>query len=110
VAFFAAARQRESERRCDRFGGFAPLPSPGNTRSIAAYPLPAARESPMDVINYFSPDYQAARVKFLEAATHAGLVIENHLNPNSKGPDGGALYTDVAVWGDPSADRVLLAN
>ena len=53
----------------------------------------------MDVINYFSPDYQAARTKFLEAATHAGLVIESHLNPNSKGPDGGALYTDVAVWG-----------
>lgn len=64
----------------------------------------------MDVINYFSPTYQAARAKFLEAASHAGLNIESHLNPNTKGPDGGALYTDVAVWGDPSADRVLLAN
>ena len=63
----------------------------------------------MDVINYFSPDYQAARAKFLEAAHQAGLTVESHQNP-MKGPDGGALFTDVAIWGDPKADRVLLAN
>lgn len=63
----------------------------------------------MDAINYFASDYRAARAKFLEAARAVGASIETFDNP-ALGPDGKPLHTDVALLGDPTADRVLLAN
>jgi hypothetical protein len=63
----------------------------------------------MDPINYFATDYRTARIKFLEAATAAGARIETFDNP-ALGPDGMPLHTDVALLGDPAAERVLLVN
>ncbi len=61
----------------------------------------------MDYLQYFAADYQQARRKFLEAADNAGARLEHHRHP-LKGPDGGALYMDVALIGNPDADRVML--
>jgi hypothetical protein len=59
--------------------------------------------------DYFSPDYRSAREKFLAAARHAGAKVATHENP-ATGPDGKPVYTDVALIGAASADRVLLIN
>ena len=60
------------------------------------------------VAEYFSNDYFQARAKFLDAASAAGGVVESHLNPNGAGPDGEAIYTDVAVFGDPTLPKVVM--
>ena len=60
------------------------------------------------VARYFSNDYFEAREKFLGAASSAGGAIKSYLNPNGTGPDGEAIYTDVAVFGDPAAPKVLM--
>jgi hypothetical protein len=62
----------------------------------------------MDAIDYFSPDYRAARRQFLDAAEGAGAAIATYENP-APGPDGKPLYTDAAVLGAPGAERVYLA-
>jgi hypothetical protein len=60
------------------------------------------------VTQYFSANYFEARNKFLDAASKAGGTVESHLNPNGAGPDGEPIYTDVAVFGDPAAPKVLM--
>jgi hypothetical protein len=55
----------------------------------------------------FSPDYQAARVKFLEAARGAGAALETVAHPE-RGPDGGELATDAAWIGPREAEAVLV--
>lgn len=60
------------------------------------------------VTDFFSANYAEARTKFLEAASNAGVPVESHLNDNAKGPDGGALYTDVAKLGPADAPATLL--
>jgi hypothetical protein len=55
----------------------------------------------------FSPDYQAARAKFLEAAQAAGAAAESVSHPE-RGPDGGELFTDVAWIGPTDAEAVLV--
>jgi hypothetical protein len=55
----------------------------------------------------FSSDYQQARAKFLDAARGAGAALEAILHPE-RGPDGGALATDVAWIGPPEAEAVLV--
>jgi hypothetical protein len=55
----------------------------------------------------FSPDYQAARAKFLEAARTAGAALEAISHPE-RGPDGGELFTDTAWIGPREAEAVLV--
>lgn len=57
----------------------------------------------------FSPSYARARVRFLEAAATAGLAISSHNHP-LPGRDGEVLAMDVALDGDPSADRLLIVS
>lgn len=58
---------------------------------------------------FFAPDYQSARAKFLAAAERAGAELERHLLPAHCGPDGRALYIDMAWLGPAEADVVLLS-
>ncbi len=66
-----------------------------------------------NAIGDFSPDYRAAREKFLAAAktasANADIRIETFDNP-APGPDGLPVHTDVALIGDPGAPNVLVAN
>ncbi|MDH7637643.1 M14 family metallopeptidase [Sphingomonas oryzagri] len=55
----------------------------------------------------FSPDYAAARSKFLEHASAHGGGLESIRHPE-RGPDGAELTTDVAWFGPRSADKVLV--
>lgn len=59
--------------------------------------------------NHFSPDYRTARARFLGAAGDAGADLVSFENPEP-GPDGGSVFTDVALLGDPSASAILLVN
>ena len=61
----------------------------------------------MNSVDSFSPDYQAARAKFLKAAAAAGGALEAVTHPE-RGPDGGELATDVAWFGSKNAQRALV--
>ena len=61
----------------------------------------------MNSADSFSADYASARAKFLEAARAAGAATEAVTHPE-RGPDGGALTTDVAWCGPKDAERVLV--
>lgn len=61
----------------------------------------------MNSAESFSPDYQAARAKFLDAARDAGAALETITHPE-RGPDGGELATDAAWIGPREADAVLV--
>lgn len=58
---------------------------------------------------FFSADYQEAREKFLAAAEAAGAVVDSARNPHP-GPDGKALFTDVALLGPGEAERCLVVQ
>lgn len=60
------------------------------------------------VSQYFSADYNEARAKFLSVAEKVGASVENRLNSNATGPDGEALYTDVARFGPDDAKKILV--
>jgi len=62
-----------------------------------------------DWCQYFAEDYAHAREKFREAARSASASLETLAHPG-EGPSGESLATDVAVIGDPRADKVLLLN
>ena len=55
----------------------------------------------------FSANYGEARKKFLAASLAAGAKLESFRNPH-KGPDGEALYTDVAIIGPSDANTILV--
>ena len=61
----------------------------------------------MNSADSFSPDYQAARAKFREAARAADGTLESVLHPE-RGPDGGELATDIAWIGPRQAQSVLV--
>jgi hypothetical protein len=61
----------------------------------------------MNSADSFSPDYQGARAKFLDVARAAGGALEAITHPE-RGPDGGALATDVAWIGPREAEAVLV--
>ena len=61
----------------------------------------------MAASTYFSADYGEARAKFLAAAKAAGGRLTHHQNPAS-GPNGEALFTDIARFGPERAERILL--
>ena len=57
--------------------------------------------------SYFSSTYEQARSKFIQSAQLAGARIESYRHPLA-GPDGQALYTDVAHIGFEDAETVLV--
>jgi uncharacterized protein DUF2817 len=57
--------------------------------------------------SFFSPDYAAARGRFLAAARATGAILES-LPLAATGPGGEELSIDVARLGSPDATRVLL--
>jgi hypothetical protein len=57
----------------------------------------------------FSPSYARARVQFLEAAATAGMALSSHNHP-LPGRDGEVLAMDVALDGDPAAERLLIVS
>ena len=57
----------------------------------------------------FSASYARARVQFLEAAASAGMAISSHNHPLT-GRDGEVLAMDVALDGDPAAERLLIVS
>jgi len=61
----------------------------------------------MNSAESFSATYAEARAKFRETAQAAGGALEAIANPN-RGPDGGDLSTDVAWFGPPEAEKVLV--
>jgi hypothetical protein len=61
----------------------------------------------MTASRHFSTSYTDARGRFLEACGQAGAAVESHENPN-RGPDGEALFADVAWLGPAEAERVLV--
>ena len=56
---------------------------------------------------YFAADYQSARHRFLSASELAGARLE-HIKHPVRGPHGKSLYTDVALVGNPQAERFLV--
>jgi hypothetical protein len=61
----------------------------------------------MNSAESFSASYAEARTKFREAAKTAGGALESLTHPE-QAPDGGDLTTDVALFGPPEAERVLV--
>jgi Protein of unknown function (DUF2817) len=61
----------------------------------------------MNSLDSFSATYVEARTKFIAAASRAGGTLETISHPE-RGPDGGALSTDVAWFGPRDAERVLV--
>lgn len=59
------------------------------------------------MVSYFSTDYQEARGKFVSASDKVGADLSSFQNPNS-GPDGRALYTDIALLGPEDARSALV--
>ncbi len=60
------------------------------------------------IASFFSQSYAEAREKFLRAAEDAGAqLLDSHPHP-LKGPDGGALATDVAWLGPREAKKLLV--
>ncbi|MCA8905833.1 MAG: DUF2817 domain-containing protein [Hyphomonas sp.] len=58
--------------------------------------------------DYFAASYQQGRQAFLASCERAGLVVENHIHPSLKGPDGEDLSMDTVWIGRESAQRVLI--
>lgn len=61
----------------------------------------------MQISDYFSAHYAAAREKFAAAARRADALVESYHNP-ATGPDGLKLAADTAWLGPRAADRVLV--
>ena len=64
--------------------------------------------SSTSVLSWFSQDYESARHKFLAECQARSIRIDSRLNPRAKGRNGEALYTDIALIGDPKANKTLL--
>lgn len=62
----------------------------------------------MRIPRYFSVTYAEARRKFIEATRAAGSLLESHVNPVAKGPNGEELATDVARFGDMDAKNLFI--
>ena len=60
-------------------------------------------------MQYFSANYIEARQKFLDAAHSAEAKIEHFINPQT-GPQGEAIYTDVALIGPKDAGTILVLS
>ncbi len=56
----------------------------------------------------FADTYRQSRERFLAAAGEAGATLSSFRHPYATGPDGGALYVDLARLGSPDARQALL--
>ena len=63
----------------------------------------------MDLHACFSNSYASARIKFLEAATTAGMAVRSYAHP-LKGREGEDLAMDVALDGDPDAQHLFVIS
>ena len=63
----------------------------------------------MSHLDYFPQDYRAGRAAFRAAAERAGAKIASY-EAGSTCPNGEAVTTDVALFGNPDAPNVLLCN
>ncbi len=61
-------------------------------------------------LSVFSSTYGEARGKFHDAARAAGGHLAHYLHPDLKGPEGEALYLDVAVLGRPDAPNMMVVG
>jgi hypothetical protein len=78
-------------------------------RGLPGSQYPKIGEVLMEGTEYFSSSYQSARESFLNAARDAGGSIQSLQNPNT-GPDGGTLFTDVALFGPGHASTFLVVS
>jgi hypothetical protein len=62
-----------------------------------------------ELMQYFSENYPEARRKFLDAAHAAGADVEHFPNPHS-GPQGEAIFTDLALFGPRDANTFLVLS
>ena len=58
-------------------------------------------------LHHFSADYQEARQIFVSACNKVDAVLSSSLHPKA-GPNGEALYTDIAVLGPEEASSALV--
>ena len=58
----------------------------------------------------FSDTYQEAREKFLDAMRKRGARHEEHVLPGHRGLSGETLATDVALWGAPDAEKLMIVS
>lgn len=63
----------------------------------------------MTYAQYFSPNYAAARDRFIRAAKSSGARIASYENPNAVGPYKEKLTLDCAWIGPEDADTVVLS-
>jgi len=63
----------------------------------------------MNLADYFSPDYATARERYLAAVRRLGYRLETHPF-KGQGPNGELLAMDLAVCGNPEADRVVIIS
>src|ERR1700687_3991060 len=61
----------------------------------------------MQISDYFSVNYAAARATFRNAAAGSSAALASYHNP-ATGPDGLALSTEIAWLGPREAERVLV--
>ncbi len=61
----------------------------------------------MEFTEYYSSDYATARERFVQAATGLGAALQSHPF-QSRGPNDEPLAMDVAKFGDPHAQRVVI--
>jgi Protein of unknown function (DUF2817) len=62
----------------------------------------------MTTSDFFAGSYNAARKRFLAAASAAGAQLRSFPHPFERDPQGHALAIDVALLGPPDATRCLL--
>ena len=62
-----------------------------------------------EAMQYFSANYFEARQKFLDGSLTAGADVEHFQNPHP-GPQGEALFTDVALIGPQDAGTILVLS
>lgn len=63
-----------------------------------------------DINACFAIDYEDARARFRAAVAGGDGTVDERVNPDAEGPNGEALTTDVARFGDPGASRVLFVT
>lgn len=64
----------------------------------------------MSIISgYFAATYAEARQKFIDGVGACGMKLESHECP-AKGPDGAAIFMDVARFGADDAAKVLVVQ
>jgi len=56
----------------------------------------------------FAASYSEARSRFLDAARVSGAQLAHYPQAGERGPQGEALYLDVATLGDPGAPNVMV--